>query len=425
MDCEKYEPLLIDELYEELDEVTSAAVKRHVAGCARCAGVLNGLEATRRVAVLEMEPLPAGLEDRILAAAKEAQKVVPIQSRFGNILSMAGRWAMRPQTAMAAVFLLMIGTSAFLIRAKKDIGRPAAVSVTEQGAPEPQAAAAPTADTASLNSPAAASAHGPAQANGFALATPPPAATATAAPPLELALKEEAADKDAPAKSKAADPSSLDDEKKAALATRSYGGPSNASAPAGAPAPMDATQGALAAAGAGQANQAQAAKKSDSTSDGFSQGMASYRARNYADATKQFDSAAQSGDLNSALWAAKSVKDGNGGCAAALPRFANIAQRAGGTWIGNEASLEAARCDIALGKLDTARDALNKLAQVPSHAQQAQQALGELNQVAAGKGGGSQTGGSAAARHAAPAAVKTTAAPARKPAAAPATVDGF
>ena len=36
MDCEKCEPLLLDELYGELDELTSAAVRRHVGGCARC-----------------------------------------------------------------------------------------------------------------------------------------------------------------------------------------------------------------------------------------------------------------------------------------------------------------------------------------------------------------------------------------------------
>ena len=116
MDCEKFEPLLLDELYEELDEVTSAAVKRHVSGCARCASSLNGMRSTRRAVALPMLDMPSGLEDRILSSVKEAQKVVPIQSRASRALSWAGSWAMRPQTAMAAVFLLMIGSSAFLLR---------------------------------------------------------------------------------------------------------------------------------------------------------------------------------------------------------------------------------------------------------------------------------------------------------------------
>src|SRR3954469_12980624 len=144
MDCEKYEPLLLDELYGELDEVTSAAVKRHVSGCARCASILNGMKSTRRLAVLPMLDLPDGLEDRILSSVKEAQKVVPIQSRASRALSWAGSWAMRPQTAMAAVFLLMIGTSAFFIRSRPSndaavSGGVAAVSVTEKGEPAGQA----------------------------------------------------------------------------------------------------------------------------------------------------------------------------------------------------------------------------------------------------------------------------------------------
>ena len=94
MDCEKFEPLLLDELYEELDEVTSAAVKRHVSGCARCASILNGMRGTRRAVALPMLEMPAGLEDRILSSVKEAQKVVPIQSRAARALSWAGSWAM-------------------------------------------------------------------------------------------------------------------------------------------------------------------------------------------------------------------------------------------------------------------------------------------------------------------------------------------
>src|SRR6478672_1582475 len=142
MDCEKYEPLLLDELYGELDEVTSAAVKRHVSGCARCASILTGMKSTRRLAALPTLELPDGLEDRILASVKEAQKVVPIHSasRASRALSWAGSWALRPQTAMAAVFLLMIGTSAFVIRSRHSSERADAVSITEQGTPAGPAA---------------------------------------------------------------------------------------------------------------------------------------------------------------------------------------------------------------------------------------------------------------------------------------------
>ena len=93
MDCEKFEPLLLDELYEELDEVTSAAVKRHASGCARCAGDRSRAcaprEASRSLPMLEV---PDGLEDRILVRGEaKAQKVVPIQSRAARALSRAGQ----------------------------------------------------------------------------------------------------------------------------------------------------------------------------------------------------------------------------------------------------------------------------------------------------------------------------------------------
>src|ERR1700734_3948622 len=145
MDCEKFESAMMDELYGELDELTSAAAKRHVAGCVRCAALLAGLRATRRVAVMPLVDPPADLEDRILSAVREAQKVAPLRGRVARAVSLAGSWAMRPQTAMAALFLVMIGTSVLLLRGKGSRAPATSeVTVTEQGAPAPVASAAPT-----------------------------------------------------------------------------------------------------------------------------------------------------------------------------------------------------------------------------------------------------------------------------------------
>src|ERR1700689_1537196 len=116
MDCEKFESTLMDELYGELDELTSAASKRHMAGCARCASLLGGLKATRRVAVLPVLETPPDLEEKILAAATEARNLVPLRGRLTRAVSLAGSWAMKPQTAMAAVFLLVIGVGASVIK---------------------------------------------------------------------------------------------------------------------------------------------------------------------------------------------------------------------------------------------------------------------------------------------------------------------
>ncbi|HVH46263.1 MAG TPA: hypothetical protein VM925_28175, partial [Labilithrix sp.] len=102
------------------------------------------------------------------------------------------------------------------------------------------------------------------------------------------------------------------------------------------------------------------------------------------------------------------------GCAVALGRFEQLAQKAAGTYTGNEASLRAARCQMAMGQLDPARERLDRLAQIPSHQPQATQALAELNQVAARKAGG---GGGAGGAVAAPKRAAPAAAPPRAPAA--------
>lgn len=403
MDCEKYEPLLLDELYDELDELTSAAVKRHVAGCARCAAVLSGFRGTREAAVLPLEPIPDGLEERILAAAREAQKVVPIRSRMSRVLSVAGSWAMRPQTAMAAVFVLMIGTSAFLIRSGHH-GKPASVAVIDVAGEPAPVAAAPAAETESLDDKAAASAHGPTPP---VLMRPPPVATASAVAVADEVFPADPA-KDAPAakgKSEEGDMIAMV-EKKTDTASNAYAPPPRAAGPAMRSAPGAAPKTASAdraepwglggdpssssVSGAG-ASQQQAA------TDPKSRGAAEYRARNFAEATRQFDLAAQSGDKDAALWAARSTLEGQG-CAVALGRFDRLSQSAAGTYVGNEASMRAARCEMNMGQYDSARTRLDKLAQVPSHRQEANQALSELNQqVASRKAGTTRAGGAVVA----------------------------
>ena len=140
MDCEKFESALMEELYGELDELTSAAAKRHVAGCARCAALIGGFRATRRVAALPKVEPPEGLEQRILAAAATTPQVVPFGMRWARAVSLAGSWAMRPQTAMAAVFLVMIGTSVLLLRGKSSRAPASAeMTVTQEGTPAPAA----------------------------------------------------------------------------------------------------------------------------------------------------------------------------------------------------------------------------------------------------------------------------------------------
>ena len=151
MDCDKFDQHVIDALYDELDELTTAAMKRHMEGCSRCAGAFSALRATRQVAVLPLEEPSEELESRILFAASAAQRRTPWHRKALRALAWAGSHAMRPQLAMAAVFVLVIGSSLLLLRAKPGTTAIGPVRVTERGEPSPdrddslQPAAAPTA----------------------------------------------------------------------------------------------------------------------------------------------------------------------------------------------------------------------------------------------------------------------------------------
>ncbi|AUX45757.1 hypothetical protein SOCE26_072530 [Sorangium cellulosum] len=147
MDCEKFDQHVMDALYDELDELTYAAMKRHMDSCARCASAFSGLRAARDVGALPLEEPSEDLEARILDAVEVAQKKTPFRRKALRALAWAGSHAMRPQLAMAALFVLVIGSSLLLLRPKTSM---APVRVTEWGQPasdqvEPSSAAAPTA----------------------------------------------------------------------------------------------------------------------------------------------------------------------------------------------------------------------------------------------------------------------------------------
>ncbi|WP_437543017.1 zf-HC2 domain-containing protein [Sorangium sp. So ce367] len=147
MDCEKFDQHVMDALYDELDELTYAAMKRHMDGCARCASAFAGLRAARDVGALPFEEPSEELEARILDAVEVAQKKTPFRRKALRALAWAGSHAMRPQLAMAALFVLVIGSSLLLLRPKTGV---APVRVTEWGQPassdqhEAPRAAAPT-----------------------------------------------------------------------------------------------------------------------------------------------------------------------------------------------------------------------------------------------------------------------------------------
>lgn len=148
MDCDKFDQHVIDAIYDELDEPTMAEMKRHMETCTRCASAFSALRATREVAILPLEEPSAELESRILFAASAAQRTTPWHKKALRALAWAGSHAMRPQLAMAAVFVLVIGSSLLLLRAKPGTTAIGPVRVTERGEPSPDrdegASVAPT-----------------------------------------------------------------------------------------------------------------------------------------------------------------------------------------------------------------------------------------------------------------------------------------
>jgi hypothetical protein len=388
MDCEKFESAMMDELYGELDELTSAAAKRHVAGCARCSALLGGLRATRRVATVPLVDPPADLEDRILAAVKEAQKVVPFGRRVAHAVSVAGSWAMRPQTAMAALFLVMIGTSVLFLRGKSaraPVG--AEVRITEQGtpatAPSPSATVATIANATDL--PAAS-----APVAGLTRAMEAKPVAPTTATPADLAEDGRGYAR-GPAKAAFGGKDKDDQNIASADNASAPGGLGNTLPPAAAPTTA-APPPAVAHQAAGGQAQAQLEKKTEGSP--MDSAIQSYRAGRFDDATRAFD-ALSPGDANAELWAARSVRNSKG-CSNALARFDHVAQRAAGTPPGWDALLEGALCYRAVGNFNNARVRLTALLKVDSHKDKAQAELDRLNQLQQAQG--SQAPAAAAAK---------------------------
>jgi len=116
VDCERFDRIVLDYLYDELDELTAAAAKRHVEQCARCRGIVAGLRATREVGALPLVDPPEGLELRILDAERQVRERLPMKQRAGRAVSVLAGYAMRPQLAMAALLLLAIGSGLVFFR---------------------------------------------------------------------------------------------------------------------------------------------------------------------------------------------------------------------------------------------------------------------------------------------------------------------
>ncbi|HEX9297645.1 MAG TPA: hypothetical protein VF881_17505 [Polyangiaceae bacterium] len=363
MDCEKFDQIIIDAVYDELDELTLAAAKRHAEGCQRCQAQWSGLRATLKIGVLPLVEAPAGLDARIFHAAREAQRNVPWPKRVGRAISWAGSYAMRPQTAMAAILLLMLGSSVIFLRVKPDrSGAPSRVSVTERGVPEqsaeelhPERFATPEERARGMR----AQPTGP----GWRREDERPSASAApfaASPPPAVAMRDTARESEAPIEGRAtrgldkgAAPS--DDLALNAPAEKKKSELSGAPVAAGALAP--------------------------STGDAYASAMDLYTAGRYAEAEKAFADVAATGSKNAALAALYSAKSAQAafGCGKAASKYEAVANRYSGTSAGAEALWGAASCYKEISWYPKARELFESLRTVAGYRDRAEAELESLN----------------------------------------------
>jgi hypothetical protein len=374
MDCERFDQIIIDAVYDELDELTLAAAKRHADGCQHCQAAWSGLRATRKIGILPLVEAPVGLEPHIMQAAREAHRNLPWPKRVGRAISWAGSYAMRPQMAMAALLVLMLGSSIIFLRAKPDrSGALSRISVTERGVPEqsleePRSAAAASTDDRVPPG-------GRLGRRDEERANPPPpiAAAPFAAPPPE-SLGESHAQKGLEKPEPMAD-----------MAAR----PKSASG-AGAIAPEDLALNAPPAqrsAAASEKKRGEApmgfggpAATASPSQDAFGAAMDLFNAGRYAEAEKAFDDidASRSKDApRAALMAAKSAENAFG-YGKAAPKYEAVWSRYSATSPGAEALWLAADRYTKVANYGKAHDLLVQLRNVAGYRDRAEARLEDL-----------------------------------------------
>lgn len=139
MDCERFDTNSMGLLYGELDELSEAATLRHLHHCTRCRGIWGHLRTTRELAQLPQEDPPEDLTERIIQAEKIAHQSLPMRERFSRTVSVLADYAMRPQLAMAALLVLMVGSSLIFVRGTPSGATSDGMRVVERGVPSNEA----------------------------------------------------------------------------------------------------------------------------------------------------------------------------------------------------------------------------------------------------------------------------------------------
>jgi hypothetical protein len=331
VDCEKFDRIVLDLLYDELDELTGAAARRHMEHCVRCRGIGSELRATRIVGSLPLVDPPEGLELAIFAAERQMAELLPLRKRLGRALSLLAGYAMRPQLAMAALLMLMIGSSLLFLRAQP--GDREHVLVTERGVPE---------------------------GDSDSVALLPKKVDALVSEDLRAGARAKSSADDTSARRDRAQDSKLEARPSTGAAAAT-----NSALPAEGPGgpvvggEIDATAG--------------------DTDASYDAAMAAYRDGRYSEAERRFAEIAGGGGEHAPRAALLEVQALRmvSGCPAAAPRFESVHARYPGP-IGNDAAWQAGECFRSLGDLARARRDYRDLALDPNYKTRANDAIAEL-----------------------------------------------
>ncbi len=349
MDCEKLDEMAMELVYDELDARAAEEARLHLLGCTRCAAVVERLRGGLRAAeALPLEAPSSLLEARILAASSAARPPVPWHRRASRAMAVAGAWAMRPQVAMAAVVVLMIGTSAVLLRRSSPTAAQR-TKVTDEGTP------IATLEQPAEGAPAVAGARPGSPAKGDSLGG------------LGDGKKKQKAEAEADERRGEAAPSDQGaalEEKVAARslakgATDSVAGDGPTAAP---PSAAASANGAGASAGS------------------YDDAMTAYKASRWEDAQRGFDGSASAGvkPSSSLLYAARSLR-AQGKCADALVRFRKVVDGYPGTVDAANAALEGGECARTNGDTASARSLFEKAKENAATRARAESALASLD----------------------------------------------
>ena len=341
MDCEVFNKIVLDILFDEGDARQSAEARRHIEQCDRCAKWFGSIQRVRTETSDTLKEAPFGFETELLQAARRFQRSVPLPRRFGRWVSWAGAYAMRPQISMAVLLLLMIGSSLFLIQGRRRGNQVDVVRVTEQGVPDRDGAETSASRGPSLILPTdEASIGNRSRVASVDFGTP--------------------ASEGGRPKSTTTAPDSPTTDGQAGML----------------PSAAESSTGSTVSQRGAVSDESSGAAK-----DAFADAVAMYKSGNYVGAYRAFDAIAQSGGSNApsaSMYAAKSVR-ASSGCAHALPRFDFVATRYAGTAAGLEARWETAACARITGDLTRARIIYRDLARDESQRERAETELARIS----------------------------------------------